>query len=707
MSRSRLIKTTWLFKIAMLVLCLGVQSPQCYAQKKKVACVGNSVTFGYGIDEPGKNSYPAQLQALLGDSYEVGNFGKSGATLLRKGHRPYMQQEEFEQAVAFQPDIVIVSLGLNDTDPRNWPNYRDEFIEDYGALLKSFENADGSMPEIWLGRMTPIFHAHPRFKSGTRDWFWQIQKAIEQVAFNWDAQLIDWHTPLHARPDLFPDALHPTKEGATIMAQLAYQHLTGDFGGLQVAELFSDHMVLQRDTLISVWGTANRSEPVSVDLNGVKVVTHAGFNGQWRLELPAMPAGGPYQLTIASRSEIIVINDVLVGDVWLCAGQSNMAFSVKQSASGQQALAQKKYGAIRLLHFQPLAPTDQVVWDTTILQRVNRLEYLSGNWKLANSEYVSDFSAIGWYFGTKLERELNIPIGVIQMAVGGSPTEAWVDRQTLEHHPQLVDMLYNWHNNDHTMQWCRQRAALNTQRAASSHQRHPYQPAYLYEAGVKKIEGMAIKGVVWYQGESNAHNVELHEVLFPTMIRAWRAAFKQPDLPVVFAQLSSLNRPTWPHFRNSQRVMARQLPRVSMVVTSDYGNETDVHPIHKYPVAERLAYAALRDVYGKSSVPYGYVDIENVKLHSSNVEIVFSHTKKLQTSDGNRVRELELAGQDGIFLPVDGVINNNSLLIKTDPQNVQAIRYGWQPYSQANLTNEDGIPVSTFRVDAPFNLKTK
>ncbi|MCU4157845.1 hypothetical protein J1N10_17860 [Carboxylicivirga sp. A043] len=700
-------RINWKLKLSMLAILLLIFESAGYAQKTKVACVGNSVTFGYHIEQRETNSYPAQLQALLGEDYEVGNFGKSGATLLRKGHRPYMEQEEFQDAVAFQPDILIVSLGLNDTDPRNWPNYSDDFIEDYSALLESFRKADGSMPEIWIGRMTPIFQTHPRFNSGTRDWFWQIQATIEQVARNWNARLIDWHTPLHARPDLFPDALHPTKEGATMMAKLAYQHITGDFGGLKVASVFSDHMVLQRDALIPIWGTANRGERITVQFNDISIEVETGFDGKWEVELPSMQWGGPYALTIKTETKQITIKDVMLGDVWLCSGQSNMAFKVKQSNRGSEALNQVLPDNIRLMNYHPLAETNNTSWDSITLQRVNELEYLSGKWELANNQSVADFSAIGWYFGTQLEQELNVPIGLIQLAVGGSPTEAWIDRKTLEHHPQLVNMLYDWQNNDHTMQWCRERGGVNIQGAKSAFQRHPYQPAYLYESGISKIEGLAIKGILWYQGESNAHNVELHEVLFPTMVQSWRDGWNQPDLPILFAQLSSLNRPSWPHFRDSQRRLAQQLPHVSMVVTSDWGNKTDVHPKNKYPVAERFANTALREVYGENDVPFGNVEIESVNAGKDRIEIVFNHTQKLQTADGEKIKELEVAGEDGIFHPADATLKRNTLVIKTDNKSVNAIRYAWKPYSQANLTNENGTPVSTFRIDAPFDSKTK
>jgi len=674
------------------------------AQKVKVACVGNSVTYGYKIDNPDVNSYPAQLQQLLGDTFEVANFGKSGATLLRKGHRPYMEQHEFREVVKFQPDILIVSLGLNDTDPRNWPNYRDEFVADYMALIDSIKKSDGTQPELWIGRMTPIFHWHPRFKSGTRDWFWQIQEAIEQVAVNYKANIIDWHSPLHVRPDLFPDALHPTKEGASIMAQLAYQHITGDCGGLQVASVFGNHMVLQRNKPIPVWGTASGAEEISVEFKGVKALVITGVDGSWYIELPAMEHGGPFELKVNSTNEEIAFKNIMIGEVWLCAGQSNMAFKLSESAYGAEELKKKMSSQLRLLNFKQSAYTNDVAWDKATLDEANNINYLSGRWQLPNAETVADFSAIAWYFGKELETELDVPVGLIQLAVGGSPTEAWIDRKTLEFNPHLVNMLYDWQNNDHTMLWCRQRAMANIKKSEKPIQRHPYQPAYLFEAGIEQIAGYSIKGVLWYQGESNAHNVELHEVLFPTLIQSWRDIWGQSELPFYFAQLSSLNRPSWSHFRDSQRRMVNQLPNVSMVVTSDLGNETDVHPKQKKQVGERFAHLALHQLYNKDSIPFGNVEIEKVENTIDELRIIFSNTNKLQTSDEAELHELEVAGEDGLFHPAKAVLKGNQLIIKSKGQFIQVVRYGWQPYSQGNLVNEDGVPVSTFLIEHPFKI---
>ena len=235
--------------------------------KIKVACVGNSITYGYGLAHRDTESYPVQLQRLLGDKFEVGNFGRSGATLLVHGHRPYVQQPEFRAAMDFAGDIVVIHLGINDTDPRDWPHYRDEFITDYCALIDSFRTVNPKA-RIIIARLTPISDRHQRFQSGTRDWLGEIQEVIPLIAEARGVEIIDFNTPFYNRPDYFPDGLHPNPEGAELMANVVFRHLTGNYGGLQLPAIYSDGMVLQRNVPLRIHGTANAGEKVRVKIAG-------------------------------------------------------------------------------------------------------------------------------------------------------------------------------------------------------------------------------------------------------------------------------------------------------------------------------------------------------------------------------------------------------------------------------------------------------
>ena len=233
-------------------------SLQVCAQAKtvRVACIGNSVTYGLHVENREQNCYPAKLQMLLGNQYIVNNLGHSGATLLKNGHNPYCKTAEFLDAIRFHPDIAVIDLGLNDTDPRDWPDYRLNFEADYSWLIDTFRKANPSV-KIYICLPTPIFSGHPRFKSGTRDWSWQIQQLLPGIAKANKTGLIDLHTPLYSRPDLFADNVHPDKEGASIIAHTVYQAITQNFGGLNVAPVFADNMVLQRQRCIPVFGSAN------------------------------------------------------------------------------------------------------------------------------------------------------------------------------------------------------------------------------------------------------------------------------------------------------------------------------------------------------------------------------------------------------------------------------------------------------------------
>ena len=686
-----------LSKVIILATLLLLSLSSIFGQTIKVACVGNSVTYGMGIENP-EERYPAQLQVMLGDEYEVGNFGHSGATLLKNGYRPYWNLPEFKDALDFEADIVIIHLGLNDTDPRAWPKYRDEFVKDYINLIDTFKHINPDA-DVKISRMTPIFSGHSRFESSTRDWYWQVQNAIEVIAEISKVDLVDLHTPLHIRPDLFPDNLHPTGEGAKIIAETVYEAITGDFGGLKPASIFTSGMVLQRNKPIRFWGTANSNEIVEIDFNNQKRSASVNKSGSWEIEFPPLEAGGPYKIKISSDTKVINLNDVLIGDIWLCSGQSNMEFRLKQSAGGADDIKVAKLPEVRLFNMQPIAYTNNVAWEKNTLDLINKLQYFTQTeWKSTTPEIAKDFSAVAYHFGKTVYEETGVPIGLILNAVGGSPAEAWIDRFTLEHHNQLVGMFRNWSNNDFINPWCRERAGQNSKLSDNPLQRHPYHPSYLYEAGIQNITRLNISGVIWYQGESNEQNVELHEVIFPTLVESWRSAWND-DFPFYYVQLSSmaLGRETWGHFRDSQRRMMYDIPNSGMVISSDLGDSTDVHPREKKQIGERLARLALNQTYGMENITPNGPLFHDFYIEDSSIYLSFDFADGLNSYDGESLRSFEVAEYPGLFYPAKAEIDGNVVKVFSDKiDNPKYVRYGWSSYSDGNLVNSDGLPASTF-----------
>lgn len=663
----------------------------------RVACVGNSITYGTGIEDREHFSYPVQLQKMLGDKYVVGNFGKPGATLLRHGHRPYFEQNEFKEAMRFKGDIVVIHLGINDTDPRNWPNYRDEFVTDYLALIDSLRSVNHNARFI-IARMTPIAHRHPRFISGTKLWHTEIQQAIETVAKVSGAELVDFHAPLYPYPNLLPDAIHPNAEGAGILARTVYGGITGDYGGLQMSEIYTDGMVLQREVPLGIHGKADAGRKVTVMFAGQKVQTVANNRGEWSVTLQPMKAARNQTLVVESGKTKKVFRDVAVGEVWLCSGQSNMAFTLQQAATAARDIPNVSDADLRFFDMKANWQTNDVAWPITAIDSLNHLQYFAPtSWRGATPETAGQFSAVAYYFGKMLRDSLQVPVGLVCNAVGGAPTEAWIDRNTLE--TRFPAVLNDWLHNDFIQQWVRERAAKNISNARGASARHPYEPCYLYESGMLPLLQYRVKGVVWYQGESNAHNMEAHERLFKLLVDSWRTNMKNEEMPFYFVQLSSLNRPSWPWFRDSQLRLMRQLPGLGMAVSSDVGDSLDVHPTHKLEVGERLARWALCKTYARKVVPSGPL-FSRAWREGSTAVVEFDYADGLTTSDGNPLRCFEVAETDGLFYPAEAEISGGKVRLSSDKvRTPHFVRYAWQPFTRANMVNADGLPASTFRAE--------
>ena len=355
-----------------LILCWSIISVFASAQGKiKVACIGDSITYGAAIEDRENYSYPSQLQVLLGDGYEVGNFGKNGATLIKRSFRPYFDQKEFQEAMDFAGDICVIHLGVNDTDPRSWPNYRDDFVGDYLALIDSCKKANPKA-RIMIALLSPLADRHHRFMSGTKQWHEDIQKAIKVVAETAGCELIDFHTPLYPYPWHIPDAIHPDEVGYGMLAKTVYSAVTGDYGGLAVSELFSDNMVLQRRKPLTISGTANSGDKVTVKLGKKSLKTLTGTDGKWSVEFPPMEAASGLKMTISTKDKTFEYSNVAVGEVWLCSGQSNMRFRLSEAMGGSAAAASSDDPDLRFFDQDRYWPTNDVTWPESAIDSVKK-----------------------------------------------------------------------------------------------------------------------------------------------------------------------------------------------------------------------------------------------------------------------------------------------------------------------------------------------
>lgn len=500
--------------IILFLMMSIISSPVISQEKIKVACIGNSVTYGYCHENPAVTSYPSQLAAMLGDDYEVGNFGKSGATLLRKGHRPYNEQEEYKKALLFAPDIAIIHLGLNDTDPRNWKYYKKEFISDYIALIEAIEKTNPDV-EIYICRMTPIFHWHHRFLKGTRDWYWEIQETIENIAVNIaEVKLIDLQELLYHRPDLMPDALHPNPEGAEIIAKRVYSAITGDYGGLSVPDIYSDNMVLQRNVPLLIKGTANAGDEVSVRFDRETLVTNADYNGKWEVCFDTLRADGKeHKLTIKSSNKILTFNNICIGEVILCSGHPGFNDESQYRIKKQSDYKKRdiRLYNMRVIKESEIENIDE--WSDLEKEIVNSQDlYFHTSWTNLYEKDIECHPAI-YDIGVRLSDSLQIPIGLIVNIIDKAPTESFIDRKTLEWHPTLIDILYEWRNSSNTADHL-----------------HPYEPSYLHECGIKPISSFPIKSAIWFSKSAAIQDNELEEVKVSALIDSWRKTWNNDSL---------------------------------------------------------------------------------------------------------------------------------------------------------------------------------
>ena len=363
---------------------------------------------------------------------------------------------------------------------------------------------------------------------------------------------------------------------------------------IAMPQWYSNNMVLPRNNVFSISGFAKPGKKITVQIDRTTLKAWAGEDGRWQVAAGPFVAARCVTLKISSGKSRIIYDNVAFGDIWLCSGQSNMEFEVRESSSASEAA----FAADPELRFYDMKcnwRTDNVAWSKTAVDSVQRHEYYKETaWQEASPETVSRFSAIGYFFGKALRDSLKVPVGIICNAVGGSTCESWVSGDLLEaFYPEILQG--SWLENELVMEWARGRARKNI--GTGHGERHPYQPGYLWQAGTMPLRDCPVTGVIWYQGESNADNIPSHNRLFPLLVDSFRSVFG--EVPFYYAQLSSLNRPSWPAFRESQAALEQCRTGLGMIVTTDLGEWTEVHYRNKKPAGERFAALALERFYGK------------------------------------------------------------------------------------------------------------
>lgn len=444
-----------------------------------------------------------------------------------------------------------------------------------------------------------------------------------------------------------------------------------------LAPPFQDHAILQRGKPVPVWGRASPEEPVRVTFgSGVVVQTTAGRDGRWRVELPALDASTTPAELVVEGANRIVVRDVLVGEVWLCSGQSNMDFKLSRATGGIEDIAAANWPAIRQLKIarNPVAqPTDAV----------------SAAWSVCSPATAGEFLAIGFYFACELGRALGVPVGIIASAHGDTPVEAWMSQEALAGAPEFAVVAERW---AHTL--------------AGRDPAKPYQaPSGLYNGMIRPLMPYALRGFLWYQGESNAVRASEYERLFAALVRQWRQDFQQGDLPFLWVQLPNLGgsamppgttESDWVALRAAQSA-ALTLPATGQAVTIDVGESTNIHPPRKREVGERLARLARQQVYGEAIVAHGPLPAV-VRTEGDAVRVRLASPGAAPELRENSPATFEVAGPDGVFAPATAVrLEGEDILVHAaSVSRPAAIRYAWQAAPDATLFNREGLPAAPF-----------
>lgn len=510
-----------------------------------------------------------------------------------------------------------------------------------------------------------------------------------------------------------------------LLALLLLIFFTDACGKLRLPAIISNGMVLQLQMDVTIWGWAGQNDKIGIKTSwdNKTFETYTDKKGKWQVKIKTPSTGGPYTMSISNGSEQIELENILIGEVWLCSGQSNMQWSLKASSNSEEEVKNSNYSQIRF--FNVAHNTSDVPCEDAI-----------GKWEICISHTASKFSAIGYFFGREIHKEARVPVGLINNSWGGTPAQSWIKKEIL-----LSDDDYKYYleidqqaneNKEKNLKEYDERLVRwqeEVNNAKASGKKSPAQPSMpgslrpqnrcyvLYNSMIYPLMPYAIKGVIWYQGESNAGDAYLYRKLFPAMIDNWRADWGQGDFPFYFVQLSNFynnlveNRPdelpkvnpadgsAWAELREAQ-TMALSLPNTGMAVTMDIGDPYNIHPTNKMDVGKRLALLALAKDYGFKDITYSGPLYKNMKIENNKIRLYFDYASSGLIAKDGQLKGFTIAGENKGFVWANAQIDDDTIVVWSEEiKEPKAVRYAWANWIECNLFNKHDLPASPFRTD--------
>ncbi|GAB3653810.1 sialate O-acetylesterase [Echinicola sediminis] len=451
---------------------------------------------------------------------------------------------------------------------------------------------------------------------------------------------------------------------------------------VKLPAIFSDNMILQQQMEAPIWGWADAGAEVSIvtSWDGKTYSALANKEGEWNTKLATPEAGGPYTITISDGDEVKLEN-VLIGEVWLCSGQSNMemplkGFSAQPVIGGNEAIVNSRNPSIRLITVPRKSTVEQV-------------KDFEGQWEEAKPSTSSNFSATAWFFGTQLQKVLDVPVGLIHVSYGGSNIEAWMSEAMLSDFKDEIKIP------------SKQKDIGEPNRTATA----------LFNGMLSPVVGYGIKGSIWYQGESNYDRPDQYEKLMVKMVEEWRKLWGIGEFPFYYCQIAPFNygmfHPTEvieknnsAYLRDAQRKAATRIPNSGMAVLMDIGEKDNIHPADKRAGGHRLAYLALAKTYGVEGFEYTSPEFKDMEIKGGTVTVAFDHVPNGITSYGKEVSSFEIAGKDKRFYPATVVLRRKSVLLSSPQvEKPVAIRYAFKDFTEGEIFGTGGLPLSSFRTD--------